>query len=282
MPKRASALPYKIIFTAALLFSSVFVCHSDRLGGFFSACGNSIPVMFLKLLLPIALCSVSAFLLMQKTNDYFFATKTLSAVTVLTSVLIVADTYIFHFYGSNFMYETIHTMYFLSGVFACFVTITLHTAVRPHKAYQTFYKWLWISVTPILLFLFVRVFIRNPSTGYSVNLEPFYRIHEMLTFIAQNFRAGMVQTYVLLGNVLFFIPIGFLIPFYLRRLPGWAQCLTGLVLPILIELYQWFFRCGDVDVDDIILNYAGFLFGFMLCKLIEKKVLRQNRSKTQP
>lgn len=269
----------KLLFISALVFSSVFICHSDRLSGFFSSYGNSIIALFLKLLLSVVLSAGATILLMYKTNDYSFITKSLCTITGLTSILIIADTYVFHLYGSSFMYETIHTMYFLSAVFACFVTVTLYTAVHPNSRYRTFYKWLWISVTPILLFIFIRVFIRNPDSYqyYSVNLEPFYRINQMLDYVTHNFSVGMGQTYILIGNVLFFIPIGFLIPFYLHRLPGWAQLVSGLVLPILIELYQWIFRCGDVDVDDVILNYLGFFIGLLLCKLIEKKVLNHKQ-----
>lgn len=275
MPKTAKFLPSKVCFVAVLIFSSVFVCYSDRQSAFLFTCDYSIITLLLKLLLCIVLCALASFWLMYKTNDYAFAAKALCSVTVLTSVLIVADMYVFRFYGSNFMYQLIHVMYFMAAVFSSFIAVTLHTAKHPQRAYKTFYKWLWISVTPILLFLFIRVFIRNPNTSYSVNLEPFYRIQETLSFIAHNFHGGMEQTYIFLGNILFFVPIGFLIPFYLKRLPGWAQCLIGFLLPVLIEVYQWVFRCGDVDVDDVILNYTGFLLGFAICKLIEIKVLKK-------
>lgn len=281
MKKAKKDLFYKVFFTFSTVFSFIFICHSDKLGGFFSSYNNDIVIMFLKLLIPIVLCSLSTILLLLNEKDCSFISKTLPFCIILTTIIIITDTYTFKLYGSNFMYETIHSMYFLAGVFSCMMTVVAVYLKKEIRGYDEFYKTLCISVTPIFIFIFIKVFIRNPINFdyFSVNTKPFFRINEMLDYVFNNFNVGMGQTYILLGNILFFIPLGFLIPFYLKNKKSVYQFLTGLAIPLMIEIYQFIFKCGDVDIDDIILNYLGFIAGFSLCKMIEKAVLKRKARK---
>lgn len=281
MKKEKSNLNFKIFFTISTVFSFIFVCHSDKLTGFFSSYNNNIIIMFLKLIIPIALCSFSTAFLVLKTRNCDYITKTLPYSILFTTAIIIADTYTFKLYGSTFMYETIHCMYFLAGVFSCMLTVIIIVLKTQINGFDKFYRALWISVTPILVFIFVKVFIRNPINFdyFSINTKPFFRINQMLDYVSHNFKFGMGQTYILLGNILFFIPLGFLIPFYFKKSKTFFQFIIGLAIPVMIETYQFIFKCGDVDIDDIILNYFGFTAGFLLCKIIERAIEKRKARK---
>ena len=69
----------------------------------------------------------------------------------------------------------------------------------------------------------------------------------------------------LAGNVVGFIPLGILLPillFWLRR--GWSTVLAVFLVSLGFECCQLFFKLGIFDVDDLILNTAGGLIGYLI------------------
>ena len=74
------------------------------------------------------------------------------------------------------------------------------------------------------------------------------------------------------GNVIMFIPLGFLLPRAFPRLNKFFRCFffTALII-ILVELTQLFTLLGSCDIDDLILNMAGSTLGFIMHKMIKTK-----------
>lgn len=78
--------------------------------------------------------------------------------------------------------------------------------------------------------------------------------------------------YHLIGNMIWFVPLGMLGPFFSKRLKRgkslfcFSFCLSGG-----IEIFQWLFATGVSDVDDILLNVLGALFGWLLLQLFENR-----------
>lgn len=72
----------------------------------------------------------------------------------------------------------------------------------------------------------------------------------------------------LLGNIILFIPIGFLLP-SLYKIKEKYVVLLGLSLSLFIELFQLFLPRWT-DIDDIILNTFGTFIGFLLYKYCVK------------
>lgn len=72
----------------------------------------------------------------------------------------------------------------------------------------------------------------------------------------------------LLGNIVLFIPYGFLLP-SLYKIKGKYVVLLGLSLSLFIELFQLFLPRWT-DIDDIILNTFGTFIGFLLYKYCVK------------
>lgn len=79
----------------------------------------------------------------------------------------------------------------------------------------------------------------------------------------------------LIGNIIAFIPLGYLMPRLHKIFENLFVCMATALLFILgIELFQLFSAFGIFDVDDILLNglgtFIGYL-GFVLMKLLTKE-----------
>ena len=74
------------------------------------------------------------------------------------------------------------------------------------------------------------------------------------------------------GNVIMFIPLGFLLPRACPKLNKFFRCFfTCALIIILVEVTQLFTLLGSCDIDDLILNMAGILLGFILHKMIKTR-----------
>lgn len=83
----------------------------------------------------------------------------------------------------------------------------------------------------------------------------------------------------LVGNILVFIPFGFVLP---KAYPGCGRwwrvfyCAVGFVM--CIELFQLFSAFGAFDVDDILLNVSGAMIGYLLFSIlrrVEKEIVAE-------
>ena len=75
-----------------------------------------------------------------------------------------------------------------------------------------------------------------------------------------------------LGNVLAFLPLGFLLPLVFVRLRFWQGLLIAIGLSSSIELTQYVTRAWahrSADVNDVILNSVGALLGLTLLSLLQ-------------
>lgn len=75
----------------------------------------------------------------------------------------------------------------------------------------------------------------------------------------------------LFGNVIMFIPLGFLLPkVFHRQNRLWKVLLTTALLIIGVELAQLLTLLGSFDTDDLILNVLGAAIGYGFYKLYDK------------
>jgi glycopeptide antibiotics resistance protein len=74
----------------------------------------------------------------------------------------------------------------------------------------------------------------------------------------------------LFGNVLLFVPLGFLLPLLVPAMRRWWQALAvGAGVSLLIELYQLAWPgVRKVSVDDLLMNALGAVLGFAALRLI--------------
>jgi glycopeptide antibiotics resistance protein len=82
------------------------------------------------------------------------------------------------------------------------------------------------------------------------------------------------------GNIGWFVPLGFLLPYLTGRLQKLKMILLiGFLLSFVIELSQFVFGIGVSEVDDLILNTFGTFIGFSLYKLYNRFKLKQQNNR---
>ncbi len=102
--------------------------------------------------------------------------------------------------------------------------------------------------------------IASTSFGMNYNLIPFRSIGEQMA----HFSEGWAR-FNLLGNVIPFIPFGFLLPVVWRKANTFMKVfIFGISFILLIEIFQFLTRLGSFDIDDIILNMAGIIIGYLM------------------
>ncbi|MGN1147118.1 MAG: VanZ family protein [Lachnospiraceae bacterium] len=74
----------------------------------------------------------------------------------------------------------------------------------------------------------------------------------------------------LIGNVIAFMPMGYMLPRIFKISEKWFFCMLQSFLFILgIELFQLFSAFGVFDVDDILLNCLGAFMGYLFFKIVK-------------
>lgn len=122
-----------------------------------------------------------------------------------------------------------------------------------------------IYIIALGYFLFFAESMGRTTRGdeYHYNLQPLFEIKRI-------WRSSHIlgMKYVILnfaGNVIAFIPFGYLLPKMLKKKPRlFHTVLFSFEFSLLVELTQLISRTGSFDVDDLILNTFGGLIGYIL------------------
>lgn len=120
-------------------------------------------------------------------------------------------------------------------------------------------------------------FGRSGHEGYAYNLvlfkeiKRFYKYRELLGM--KSFLLNIV------GNVICFMPFGFILPLISRRGGKWYNTfLLSFLLSFGIETMQLLWKVGSFDVDDMFLNTLGGIIGYIGVVFV-KYVRRRHREK---
>ena len=104
--------------------------------------------------------------------------------------------------------------------------------------------------------------------NYRYNLVP---LKEIERFWKYRKELGIHSFYNLVGNVAIFMPAGFFLPMIRETNKGLFFTLgVTLQMSLSLELLQLIFRVGSFDVDDLLLNTLGGLFGYGLLKVVQR------------
>lgn len=75
----------------------------------------------------------------------------------------------------------------------------------------------------------------------------------------------------LIGNIVVFVPYGFLFPYVLKKGSNFFVMLFNAFLFVAgIEIFQLFSAFGAFDVDDILLNCVGAVMGYLLYLILRR------------
>ena len=151
---------------------------------------------------------------------------------------------------------------------------------RGHSPFIRFLFLVYCGVMLWLLFGRSRGWVSGLSYGQmlrrNINLTPFLTIRNYWYVIIHRTNVALIpHCFInLFGNVLLFVPAGWLLPRIWRKQRNFFRFFGTCTLSILlVELVQLFSLLGSFDIDDLILNSLGFLMGygiFLLVKSIQK------------
>jgi len=75
----------------------------------------------------------------------------------------------------------------------------------------------------------------------------------------------------LVGNVIMFIPLGYLLPNIWKKLQKFYKtALVAIGIVSVAEILQYLTGLGSFDVDDFILNCFGITVGYIVWKIIHR------------
>lgn len=127
-----------------------------------------------------------------------------------------------------------------------------------------------IIIVPYTLFLLYLMFFGMGRTQMEDNLLTIEPIFSTINFIKGCISWKEIVT-IVAGNVVMFIPFGFL-GWIFPRLQDLQNLLFTFISSItIVEAIQYFSRMGIFEVDDIILNTFGVFLGFLMKNFIEKR-----------
>lgn len=109
---------------------------------------------------------------------------------------------------------------------------------------------------------------------YRYNLILFREIRRF--WVYRNQVGVLAMALNIFGNVIGFIPFGYIIPVINHRFRNWLLItVSGFSLSLCVETAQLVFRVGSFDVDDLMLNTLGALLGyvfFWICNEIRRRL----------
>ncbi len=152
---------------------------------------------------------------------------------------------------------------------------------RRKQNVQPFWRLMFLIYAAAMLWL---LFGRSqgwiPGLSYqqmlkdNINLKPLFTIRNYLNIVLHYPQAKIFPHCVinLTGNVLLFVPAGWLLPRIFKKMRKFFPfLLTCLLCIFIVELVQLFTLLGSFDVDDIILNLSGMIAGFLIQAISKTK-----------
>ena len=139
--------------------------------------------------------------------------------------------------------------------------------IKNNKLFTPLIYGMFMIYLAILSYLLFFGYYRQMVRVESYNLVPFKTIKMYITF-ADYFQFKIWFTN-LFGNILAFMPFGFLLPIVFKKLRNfWIVTIMSFLFSLFVETMQRTFYVGGFDVDDILLNTIGGFFGYLIFKLI--------------
>ena len=119
-----------------------------------------------------------------------------------------------------------------------------------------------------LFYVFSDGFGRSEYTEYHYNLTLFKEIRRFYTYRELVGTKAFLLNIV--GNVVCFMPFGFILPIITRLGERWLNTLLlSFLLTLSIETIQLVFRVGSFDVDDMFLNTVGGAAGYVSVTMLK-------------
>lgn len=253
----------KILFALVFVLSCLTM-NSSEFKGYNGSHGT--PFMFFKFFILIIFVTWAT---LENLKNVEFLTKTVSLTILIITPILVFDYYVTQISGNQFLYRVWWIAYIMVASATVFLSLTVFKA----KNYNSFYNAFWKSFTPIYLFTLFICFLRYPGYGRTTNFRLFNGTFLMLKAIIRNPGINFEPYLLFFGNIIIFLPLPFIISAFIKRIKPYQLALIGIATPFIVEGYQYIFKCGDVDIDDVVLNWLGYFIGTGTYLIIKKRLL---------
>jgi glycopeptide antibiotics resistance protein len=119
---------------------------------------------------------------------------------------------------------------------------------------------------PIIYLGHLRLKFNVTHTG-PANFMPFKSIWPLLSGQTNH----LIAIVNLVGNIVPFMPVGFLAPFIYRRMTWPKSLILAIATGLAMEIMEVVFRVGIFDVDDIIMNAVGVMMGYSVFAIFNRR-----------
>lgn len=153
--------------------------------------------------------------------------------------------------------NTLNKIWPVIAIFLCvLITVRVAYLITNHKKVELYKEIFGLIFVIYILLLFELLTAADTNTYHGMNLKPFTEITRY-KFGTRLFNINVF------GNILIFIPFGLFISSYLKSKKVFSVFFITAITSTFVELVQ--LRVGrSFDIDDIILNVAGSIIGFLL------------------
>ena len=158
---------------------------------------------------------------------------------------------------SNLVHKVFNNIWPMLVVFIVAIALLRFFYLQTHRERFCFHKEFTYLISIIYIWLLFEILTMTEFNGTSgMNLVPFSEI------LRYEFGTKMFN-YNVFGNMIIFIPFGYLIGEYVNPKKVWPVIITTLLTSGVVEFVQ--LRIGrSFDIDDIILNVVGGIIGYLL------------------
>jgi glycopeptide antibiotics resistance protein len=136
-------------------------------------------------------------------------------------------------------------------------------------------KKIYIIMLIIYVILLAKLTIFR-GTGYPLYNQPTANLELFKNLYYVKSNSITVFLYLLIGNIICFIPLGFFVKEFVRKNIIISMMISFLV-SFFIETIQYFTMMGVFEFDDMILNSVGALAGILLWNIVEFLIRRKIR-----
>ena len=172
---------------------------------------------------------------------------------------------------ARYFISSLSQVILIMATFALFViSVSLHYA-NEHDASKrqkiirrSTLSLFFYYISLLIMVLFVSGFIvYRVSSG--LNLVPFRTI---LRFINNNYYGMLFLPGNLAGNFILFAPMGFFLPLLFKPFKKWYVYTSVMLLAaVFVEATQYLTATGSADIDDVILNFSGAVFAYIIVRI---------------
>ncbi len=265
MSVKAKADNIKMILFAAVFSVACFITSKDIKGNIFYY--NSLNYQLVKsaiIFILIFLVTILNRKNSEKMNNY------VSVYIAAVGIIYFADNYTLQLSGSLSFFR----LWWLSLIHIVFLAYYLGLLIMKNIDFNKLSVKALKGYSVLYAVSFIVVFLRPISNNLTTNIVPGQGTLAYINYLIKYPNDSEIL-FLVVGNIIFFVPISFLLQAYFPKIKIYQQLITGFTIPFIVEGYQYIFRCGDVDIDDIILNFSGFLIGFLFLMLQNKTKNKQ-------